>query len=67
MSDIAIVIAENEGGLDAVLKASGSGYKIIAGTKRKFTSLITCPDVDSIRFGHIDTDESGWVALAEQL
>jgi hypothetical protein len=63
MSDIAIVIAKKEGGLDAALK--DSGYKIIAGTKRNFTSLTTLPDVPSKGFGHIDTGESGWMALAE--
>lgn len=64
MSDIAIVIAKKEGGLDAVLQ--GSGYKIIAGTKRNFTSLTTYSDGPSTRFGHVDTGESGWMALAEQ-
>jgi hypothetical protein len=65
MSDIAVVIAEKEGGLDAVLEETG--YKIIAGTERNFTSLTTYPDVFSKRFGHIDTAESGWIALAERL
>jgi len=63
MSDIAIVIAKKEGGLDAVLK--GSGFKIIAGTEREFTSLTTYSDGPSTCFGHIDTAESGWMALAE--
>jgi hypothetical protein len=63
MSDIAIVIAKKKGGLIAVLK--GSGYKIIAGTERKFTSLTTYSDGPSTRFGHIDTAEPGWLALAE--
>ena len=63
MSDIAIVIAEKRGGLQAVL--NGSGYKIIAGTEREFTSLTTYTDVTLMDFGHIDTGESGWLALAE--
>lgn len=63
MSDITIVIAKTEGGLDAVLK--DSGYKIIAGTQRKFSSLTTYSDGPSTCFGHIDTGESGWLALAE--
>lgn len=63
MSDIAIVIAKKEGGLDVVIK--GSGYKIIAGTKREFTSLATYSDGPLTRFGHIDIAESGWMALAE--
>ena len=63
MSDITIVIAKKRGGLDAVL--DGSGYQIIAGTEREFTSLTTYSDGPSTRFGHIDTSESGWVALAE--
>lgn len=63
MSDIAIVVAKEEGGLVAVIK--GSGYKIIAGTEREFTSLTTYSDGPSTRFGFIDTAESGWMALAE--
>lgn len=63
MSDIAIVIAKKEGGLDAALV--DSGYEMIAGTKREFTSLTTCSDGPSTCFGHIDTGESGWMALAE--
>lgn len=64
MSDIAIVIAEKEGGLQAVLQ--GSGYTIIAGTEREFMSLTTCSDVPSKTFGTIMTGKSGWIALAEQ-
>lgn len=63
MSDIAIVIAKTQGGLTAVL--NNSGYKIIAGTEREFTSLTTYSDGPSTSFGHIDTAESGWIALAE--
>ena len=63
MSDIAIVIAKKRGGLNAVI--NGSGYKIIAGTEREYTSLTTYTDGPSTRFGHIDTAESGWLALAE--
>jgi hypothetical protein len=65
MRDITIVIAKEKGGLYAVLK--GSGYKIIAGTEREFTSLTTYSDGPSTCFGHIDTAESGWIALAEHL
>lgn len=64
MGEIAIVIAENEGGLDS---AKGKGYKIIAGTKREFTSLTTHSDVSSADFGFIDKAKSGWIALAERL
>lgn len=63
MSDIAIVIAKKEGGLDAAIE--DSGYTIIAGTKRKFTSLATLTDIPLKGFGHIDIGESGWMALAE--
>ena len=63
MSEFVIVIAKTEGGLDAVIR--GSGYKIIAGTKREFTSLTTFSDGPSTRFGNIDTGESGWMAIAE--
>jgi hypothetical protein len=65
MSDIAIVIAKTQGGLIAVLEESG--YTIIAGTEREFTSLTTYSDGPSTCFGHIDTAESGWMALAEHL
>lgn len=63
MSDIAIVIAETEGGLQAVLQ--GSGYTTINGTEREFTSLTTCSDIASKTFGTIKTGKSGWIALAE--
>jgi len=63
MSNIAIVIAGTKGGLNAILK--GSGYTIIAGTERAFTSLTTYSDGPSTRFGCIDTAEAGWMALAE--
>lgn len=63
MSDITIVVAKKEGGLVAVIK--GSGYKIIPGTEREFTSLTTFSDGPSTRFGFIDTGEPGWMALAE--
>jgi hypothetical protein len=64
MSDIVIVIAKTKGGLIAVLE--GSGYNIIAGTERQFASLTTYSDGPSTSYGHIDTAESGWIALAEQ-
>jgi hypothetical protein len=63
MSDIAIVVAEKEGGLEAVLE--GTDYTIIEETKRQFTSLTTICDVSSKTFGAIMTGESGWIALAE--
>ncbi|MFA5353201.1 MAG: hypothetical protein WC291_03145 [Thermodesulfovibrionales bacterium] len=63
MRDIAIVIAEKEGGLEAVLE--DSGYSIIPGTVRQFTSLTTFSDNTSKVFGTIKTGESGWIALAE--
>ena len=62
MSDIAIVIAKQQGGLAAVL--NGSGYNIVAGTEREFTPLTTYSDVSLTAFGHIDIGESGWIAIA---
>lgn len=63
MNHIAIVIAKTQGGLGAAL--IGSGYQIIAGTQRMFDSLTTLSDGPSTRFGYVDTNESGWMALAE--
>ena len=63
MNNIAIVIAEKEGGLQAVLQESG--YTIIPETVRQFTSLTTYSDGPSKIFGTIKTGKSGWIALAE--
>jgi hypothetical protein len=63
MSDIALVIAQKEGGLDAVI--AGTEYTIIPGTTRRFDSLTTYSDGPSTKFGYIDTGEPGWIALAE--
>lgn len=63
MSDITIVIAKTQGGLAAVL--AGSGYQLIAGSERQFSSLTTYSDGPSTTFGHVDTNESGWIAFAE--
>lgn len=63
MSDIVIIIAKKEGGLDAVV--NGTGYRIIAGTQREFTSLATHSDPALKLFGKIYIGESGWFAFAE--
>jgi hypothetical protein len=64
MSDMAIVIARTEGGLSAALE--GSDYELISGSERQFSSLTTYSDASAVVWGHIDTDDSGWVAFAER-
>lgn len=64
MSDIAVVIAETKGGLDAAI--AGTGYMLIVGTARPFNSLTTCTDAPSANFGAIMKGTEGWIALAEQ-
>lgn len=63
MKHIAIVIAKTQGALGAALV--GTGYQMIVGTERQFDSLTTFSDGPSTRFGYVDTNESGWMALAE--
>lgn len=64
MNEIAIVIAESEGGLDAAL---GQGFAILQGTKRQFSGLTTFADdalAEDVQL--IDTAKSGWIALAKK-
>ena len=62
MADIAVLVAENEGALDAL--AAASALKIIAGTKRPFDSLATFR-TPAIKVGaDINLPDAGWVALA---
>lgn len=62
MSDIAIVVAETEAGLNAV--ASSSGLTLIEGTAQPFTGLETysVPNLSSV--GIIHTGKNGWIAFA---
>jgi hypothetical protein len=64
MQHMAIVIAEEEGGLYAAI--DGTGYIIVEVTKQKFASLVTYSDVPCQRFGNISTegDVEGWIACA---
>lgn len=62
MSDIAIVVAETEAGLDAV--AAISGLTVIDGTAQAFTGLETYSVSTLSSVGVIRTGKDGWIALA---
>lgn len=63
MADLAVVIADTRGGLDAI--AATSRLTLIPETVREFSSLTTFSTPGLTTASHIDTDQKGWVALAE--
>jgi len=62
MSKIVVIAATTEGGLTTV--ASKAKATLIDGTSREFSALQFYPSADFEDIGDIDTDNSGWVALA---
>jgi len=62
MSDIAIIVAESEGALDAL--ANASNLQIIDGTRQPYSSLTTYTTPARRGVREIDTADGGWIAFA---
>ncbi len=64
MSEIAIVIAEEEADLYAIIE--GKNFRIIPETVRQFSGITTYPAHALVGYGQI-RGEAGWIALAESI
>lgn len=63
MSDIAVILADTQGGLAAVADAAG-GLQIIDGTVQRFDAIETYSDPMQTPASSISSGKPGWIALA---